>query len=68
LGPLGTAAINMPIVQAQDDYDNGIICEIVGRGNRSIRRKPTPNAAVSTTKSHILPGRESRPPRWEASD
>jgi hypothetical protein len=42
LGPLGTAATNSPIVPAPDDYDHGEIGEIVGRENRSTRRKPSP--------------------------
>jgi hypothetical protein len=40
LGPLGTAAINRPIVPAPGDYDGGEIGGIIGRGNRSTRRKP----------------------------
>jgi hypothetical protein len=43
LGPLGTAATNRPIVPAPGDYDDGEICgKMIGRGNRSTRRKPTP--------------------------
>jgi hypothetical protein len=42
LGPLGTAATNRPIVPAPGDYDNGEIGGMVGKGNRSTRRKPTP--------------------------
>jgi hypothetical protein len=42
LGPFGTAAINWPIVPALGDNDDGEIGGImIGRGNRSIRRKPT---------------------------
>jgi hypothetical protein len=40
LGPLGTAATNRPIVPAPGDYDDGEIGGIIGRGNRSTRRKP----------------------------
>jgi hypothetical protein len=41
LGPLGTAATNRPIVPATGDYDNGEIGGMmIGRGNRSTRRKP----------------------------
>jgi hypothetical protein len=66
LGPLGTATINRGIVSAPGDYDDGKIGGMmIGRGNRSTRRKP---AAVSTTNSTCLPGREPGPPRWEASD
>jgi hypothetical protein len=42
LGPLGTAATNWPIVPAPGDYDDGEIGGMIGRGNRSPGRKPTP--------------------------
>jgi hypothetical protein len=43
LGPLGTAATNRPILLAQGDYDNGEIGGMmIGRENRSTRRKPAP--------------------------
>jgi hypothetical protein len=64
LGPLGTAATNRPIVPATGD--DGEIGGIIGRGNRSTRRKPAPVPLVHH-KPHILPGREPGPPRWEAS-
>jgi hypothetical protein len=42
-GPLGTAATNRPIVPAPGDYDDGEkIGGMIGRGNRSTRRKPAP--------------------------
>jgi hypothetical protein len=41
LGPLGTAATNRPIVPAPGDYD-GEIGGMIGRRNRSTRRKPVP--------------------------
>jgi hypothetical protein len=41
-GPLETAATWWPIVSAPGDYDNGEIGGMIGRGNRSTRRKPTP--------------------------
>jgi hypothetical protein len=40
LGPLGTAATNRSIVSAPGDYDDGEIGGMIGRGNRSTRRKP----------------------------
>jgi hypothetical protein len=46
LGPLSTAATNRTIVPTPGDYDDGEIGGMIGRGNRSTRRKP---AAVSTT-------------------
>jgi hypothetical protein len=43
LGPLGTAATNRPIVPAPGAYDDGEIGGMmIGRGNRSTRRKPAP--------------------------
>jgi hypothetical protein len=57
-GPLGTAATNRPIVLAPGDYDDGDIGGMIGRGNRSTRRKPaqlplcppqTPHAAQTRT-------------------
>jgi hypothetical protein len=41
LGPLGTAATNMPIVPAPYNYDDGEIGGMIGRGNRSNGRKRT---------------------------
>jgi hypothetical protein len=67
LGPLGTAATNRPIVPAPGNYD-GESGKMIGRGNRSTRRKPCPNAVLSTTNPHMLPGSEPGPPRWEAND
>jgi hypothetical protein len=40
LGALGTAATNSPIVPAPGDYDDGEIGGMIGRENRSTRRKP----------------------------
>jgi hypothetical protein len=41
--PLGTAATNRPIVPALGDYDDGEIGGMmIGRGERSTRRKPAP--------------------------
>jgi hypothetical protein len=43
MGPLGTAATNRPIVPAPGDYDDGETRGMmIGRGNRSTRRKPVP--------------------------
>jgi hypothetical protein len=42
LGPLGTAATNRLLVPAPGDYDDGEIGGMIGRGNRSTRRKPAP--------------------------
>jgi hypothetical protein len=42
LGPLGTAATNRPIVPSPGDYDDGEIGGMIGMGNRSTQRKPSP--------------------------
>jgi hypothetical protein len=43
LGPLGTAATSRPTVPTQGDYDDGEIGGMmIGKGNRSTRRKPAP--------------------------
>jgi hypothetical protein len=69
LGPLGTAATNRSIVPAPGDYDDGEIGGMmIGRGNRSTRRKPTPVPLCPPQTPYALPGCEPGPPRWEASD
>jgi hypothetical protein len=69
LGPLGTAVTNRPIVPAPVDYDDGEIGGMmIGRGHRSTRRKPAPVPLCPPQTPHALPGREPRPPWWEASD
>jgi hypothetical protein len=67
LGPLGTAATNRPILTAPGDYDNGEIGGMIGRGNRSTRRKSAPMPLCPPQTPHAA-GREPGPPRWEASD
>jgi hypothetical protein len=43
LGPLGITATNSPIVPALGDYDDGEIGGMmIGKENRSTRRKPAP--------------------------
>jgi hypothetical protein len=63
LGPLGTAATNRPIVPALGDYDDGEIGGMIGRGNRSTRRKlaplplcppQTPHAARTRTRTAVV--------------
>jgi hypothetical protein len=66
-GPFGTAATNTPIFPAPDDYDDGEIDGMIGRGNGSTRRN-LPQCRFVHHKTHMLPGREPGPPRWEASD
>jgi hypothetical protein len=62
LGPLGTAAINRPIVPAQANYDDGEIGGMIGGGNRNTRRKPAQCRFVHH-KPHMLTGREPGPPQ-----
>jgi hypothetical protein len=52
LGPLGTAATNWPIVPAPGDYDVGEIGGVIGRRNRSTRRKPAPVLLCSPQTPH----------------
>jgi hypothetical protein len=69
LGPLGTAATNRPVVPAPCDYDDGEIGGMMmGRGNRSIRRKPAPAPLCPPQTPHALSGHEPGPSWWEASD
>jgi hypothetical protein len=69
LGPLGTAATDRPIVPTPGDHDVGEFGGMmIGRGNRSSRRKPVPSATLSTTNPTCSAGREPGAPRWEASD
>jgi hypothetical protein len=55
LGPLGTAPTNRPIVPAPGDYDDGEIGGMIGRGNRSIRRKPAPVPLCPPQTPHACP-------------
>jgi hypothetical protein len=52
LGPLGTAATSRPIVPAPGDYDDGEIGGMIGKGNRSTRRKPAPVPLCPPYTSH----------------
>jgi hypothetical protein len=67
LGPLGTVATDKPVMSAPDDYDDGEIGGMIGKGNRSTRRKPA-TVPLCPPQTHMPPGRDSGPPRWEASD
>jgi hypothetical protein len=69
LGPLSTTATNRPIVPAPGDYDDGEIGGMmIGRGNRSTRRKSAPEPLCPPQIPHALPKREPGLLRWEASD
>jgi hypothetical protein len=63
LGALGTTATNGPIAPAPGDYDDEEIGGMIGRGNRSTRRKPTlmpvcppqtPNAVQTLTRASAV--------------
>jgi hypothetical protein len=67
LGPLGTAATNRSIVPSPGDYDDGKIGGImIGKGNRSTRRKPASVLLRPPQIPHACsdenPGRRSRKP------
>jgi hypothetical protein len=56
LGPLGTAATIRPIVPAPGDHDDGEIGGMmIGRGNRSTRRKPAPVPLCPPQTLHACP-------------
>jgi hypothetical protein len=67
LGPVDTAATNRPIVLAPGDYDDADIDGIIGRGNRSTRRKLAPVPLCPPQTSHAAWTR-TRVAAWEASD
>jgi hypothetical protein len=69
LGPLGTSATNWPIVPAPGDYDDGEIGRMmIGKGNRSTRRKPATVPLCPSQIPYEMTGREPGSPQWEASD
>jgi hypothetical protein len=69
LGLIGTAATNRPIVPAPGAYDDREIGGMmIGRGNRSAWRKPSPVPLCPPQTPHVLSGRKPGPPRLEASD
>jgi hypothetical protein len=74
VSPLGTSATNWPIVPAPDDEDNkcgAVGGMIIGRGNRSTRRKPARVPLCPPQIPHDLTWARtraaavgSRPSRW----
>jgi hypothetical protein len=55
LGPLDTAATNRLIMPAPGDYDDGKISKMIGKGNRSTRRKPAPVPLCPPQTPHACP-------------
>jgi hypothetical protein len=69
LGPLGTSTTSWLIVPAPGDYEDGEFGGmIIGRGNRSTRRKPAPVSLCPPQIPHDLTERELEPPQSEAGD
>jgi hypothetical protein len=69
LGPLGTEVSNSPIVPTPGDFEDGKYGDMmIGRGDRSTRRKPSSVPLCPPHILHAVPGREPGPPRWESSD
>jgi hypothetical protein len=53
--PFSTSATNWPIVSASGDYEDGEISGMmIGRGNRSTRKKPAPVPLCPPQISHDL--------------
>jgi hypothetical protein len=63
LGPLSMLATNWPIVPAPVDYDDGEFGGMIGRGNRSTRRKPALVPLCPPQIPHDLTRHEPRLPR-----
>jgi hypothetical protein len=56
VGPFGTAATSMPIMAAPGDYDDGEIGGVmIGKGNRSTRRKPAQVPLYPLQTPHACP-------------
>jgi hypothetical protein len=66
LGPLGTSDTNWSIVPAPGDYEDGEFGGMIGKGNRSIRRKPAPVPFCPPQIPHDVTGLEPGLPRREA--
>jgi hypothetical protein len=62
MGSLGTSATNWHIVPVPSDYEDGEFGGMmIGRGNRSTRRKPAPVPLYPPQIPHDLTGREPGP-------
>jgi hypothetical protein len=64
LSPLGTSAANWRDVAVPDDYEDGELgVMMIGKGNRSTRRKLSPVSLCPPQIPYDLTGREPGPPR-----
>jgi hypothetical protein len=68
LGPLGTAATNMPIVLTPGHYDDGESDGLMIGREAEVHGENLSQCRFVHHKTHMLPGREPAPPQWEASD
>jgi hypothetical protein len=69
LGPLDTSATNWPVVLASGNYADGEFGGmVIGKQNRSTRRKPTTVLFRPPQIPHDLTRRQPWQPQWEASD
>jgi hypothetical protein len=67
LGPLGTAATNGPLCQLRVIMMMEKLVEWLA-GETEVLGEKLPQCRFVHHKPHILTGRETGPPRWEASD
>jgi hypothetical protein len=67
LGPPDTAATIRPIVPTPGDLVMEKLVEWLA-GETEVLGENLPQCRIVHHKSHMLPGREPGPPRWEASD
>jgi hypothetical protein len=69
IGPKSTSATNRSTVLDPGDYEDGEFGGMmIGRGNRSGRRKPAAVPLCPPQIPHELTGREPGPPWWEVRD
>jgi hypothetical protein len=66
LGPLGTAATNGLLCQPRVIMMEKLVEWL--EGETEVLWENLPQCRYVHHKSHMLPGREPGPPRWEASD
>jgi hypothetical protein len=61
-------ATNKPIVLAPGDYDDGEIGGMLFAGETKVLGKNLPQCLFLHHKPHMLPGRGTASPPWEAKD